>query len=165
MLYLETCGVNFFIPKPDSDSEKIFSHDSDSENFRFAATDSNPNSENFYFLTPTPIPENSEILLSKRATSDTIVERLFSASKNTTSEKRTNLGSEKNQPKVILTKNLTLLKELFCENRRKRTISMSSTATASAADSISISTMPKQSKFDDEDNYSTLDDAEIFLDS
>ena len=62
-------------------------------------------------------------------------------------------------------KNLTLLKELFCENRRKRTISMSSTATASSEDSISISTMPKQSKFDDEDNYSTLDDAEIFLDS
>ena len=42
---------------------------------------------------------------------------------------------------------------------------MSSTATASSEDSISISTMTKQSKFDDEDNYNTLDDAEIFLDS
>ena len=42
---------------------------------------------------------------------------------------------------------------------------MSSTATAASADSISISTMLKQSKFDDDDNYSTLDDAEIFLDS
>ena len=61
---VETCGVNFFIPKPDSDSEKIFSHDSgsDSENFRFAASDFNPDSENFYFLTPTPTPENSEKL-------------------------------------------------------------------------------------------------------
>ena len=42
---------------------------------------------------------------------------------------------------------------------------MSSTATVSSEDSISIPTMPKQSTFDDEDDYSTLDDAEIFLDS
>jgi hypothetical protein len=93
--------------------------------------------------------------------SNTIVERLFLASKNTVTEKRTNLGTEKINQLLFLQKNFTLLKQLFHENRRKRTISMSPATTVSSEDSTC--TMPKQSRIEDEDNYSTSDDIEIYF--
>lgn len=98
--------------------------------------------------------------------SNTIAERLFSTSKNIISEKRTNLGSEKVNQLLFLQKNLTMLKQLFNENenRRKRTISMSSTNTVSSEDSTSTCTTPKQSKFDDDENYNTLGYSDIFID-
>ena len=94
--------------------------------------------------------------------SNTIIERLFSAAKNTVSDKRINLGSEKLNQLLFIQKNYTSLKRLFHENKRKRAISMSSTTTASSEDPSCI--MPKQSRFDDEDNYSASDDFEIFFD-
>jgi hypothetical protein len=78
--------------------------------------------------------------------SNTVVERLFSASKNLISEKRTNLASEKINQLLFLQKNYKLLKQLLLESRRKRTISMSSTTTISSEDSTC--TVPKQPKID-----------------
>ena len=94
--------------------------------------------------------------------SNTIVERLFSAAKNTVDEKRTNLGSEKINQLLFLQKNLTLLKQIFHEKRRKRTISMSSTTTVSSEESSC--TMSKQPRTDDEDNCSTSEDIEMLFD-
>jgi hypothetical protein len=94
--------------------------------------------------------------------SNTIVERLFSASKNTVTEKRTNLGSEKINQLLFLQKNFALLKQLSHENRRKRTISMSSTNTILSEDSTC--TMPKQPRIEDEISYSTSDGIEIYFD-
>ena len=67
-------------------------------------------------------------------TSNTIIERLFSAAKNTVSDKRINLGSEKPNQLLFIQKNYTSLKQLFHENKRKRIISISSTTTASSED-------------------------------
>ncbi|CAF1542534.1 unnamed protein product [Adineta ricciae] len=94
--------------------------------------------------------------------SNTIIERLFSAAKNTVDGKRTNLGSEKINQLLFLQKNLSTLKQLFQEKRRKRTVSMSSTTTMSSEDSSY--TMAKRARIDDEDNYSSTDDIETFLD-
>ncbi|CAF1474534.1 unnamed protein product [Rotaria sordida] len=94
--------------------------------------------------------------------SNTIIERLFSASKSTITEKRTNLASEKLNQLLFLQKNLILLKQLSQENKRKRTISMSSTNTMSSEDSTC--TMPKLSRIDDDNNYSSSDDIEILFD-
>ncbi len=94
--------------------------------------------------------------------SNTSIERLFSAAKNTVNENRTNLGSERINQLLFLQNNLTVLKQLFHESRRKRTISMSSTTTVSSEDSSCK--MPKQSRIDDEDTDSTSDEIEIFFD-
>jgi hypothetical protein len=94
--------------------------------------------------------------------SNTVIERLFSASKNTVSEKRTSLGSERINQLLFLQKNFTTLKGLFNANRRKRTVSMSSITTVSSEDSTC--TTPKQARIDEEDNYDASEDIEIFLD-
>jgi hypothetical protein len=94
--------------------------------------------------------------------SNTIVERLFSASKNTINEKRTSLACEKINQLIFLQKNFTLLKQLYNENRRKRTISISSTTTVSSEDSTC--TMPKQSRIEDEISDLTSDDIELYFD-
>jgi hypothetical protein len=94
--------------------------------------------------------------------SNTIIERLFSASKNTVTEKRTNLASEKINQLLFLQKNYALLKQLFHENKRKRTISMSSTTTMSSEDSTC--TMPKQPRMEDEDSFNITDDIDISFD-
>lgn len=94
--------------------------------------------------------------------SNTVIERLFSAAKNTVDHKRTNLGSERINQLLFLQKNFSVLKQLFHEKGRKRTVSMTSTTTTSSEDSLC--TMSKQSRTDDEDNYNNSDDIEMFLD-
>ena len=93
--------------------------------------------------------------------SNTIIEKLFSAAKNTVNHKRINLGPEKLNQLLFIQKNYTSLKQPFHENKRKRIISVSSTTTALSEDPSCI--MPKQSRFDDADNYSASDDFEIFF--
>ena len=63
---------------------------------------------------------------------------------------------------MFLQKNLETLKQLKIDNRRKRTISMSSTTTASSEESTC--TIPKQQRLDIETSSSDFDDTEIFLD-
>jgi hypothetical protein len=94
--------------------------------------------------------------------SNTIVERLFSASKTVVSEKRTRLDSEKVNQFLFLQKNLNTLKNLINDTNRKRTISMSSTTTTSSEDSTC--TIPKQQRLAAEESNSDSDDIEIFLD-
>jgi len=94
--------------------------------------------------------------------SNTIVERLFSASKNTISEKRTNLASVKVNQLLFLQKNFALLKQLCSESRRKRTISMSSTTTISSEDSMC--TIPKQSRLEEDISDVVSDEIDFFFD-
>lgn len=94
--------------------------------------------------------------------SNTVIERLFSASKNVVTEKRTRLGSEKINELLFLQKNLIILKNLVDNNSRKRTISMSSTTASSCEESTC--TIPKQQRLEVDTSFSDSDDAEIFLD-
>jgi len=96
--------------------------------------------------------------------SNTVVERLFSASKNTISDKRTNLGCDKINQLLFLQKNFTVLKQLSNKTQRKRTISISSTTTMSSEDSTC--TMPKRSKLELDQESMEIDseDIEFFSD-
>ncbi|CAF4404195.1 unnamed protein product, partial [Rotaria magnacalcarata] len=94
--------------------------------------------------------------------SNTIIERLFSSSKNVVIEKRTRLGASKINELLFLQKNLNTLKELINNNNRKRTLSMSSTTTASS-DESSYNTA-KQQRLDTDESFNNFDNMEVFLD-
>jgi hypothetical protein len=94
--------------------------------------------------------------------SNTIVERLFSSSKNVVTEKRTRLGASKINELLFLQKNLNTLKELINNNNRKRTLSMSSTTTASSDESSY--TTAKQQRLDTDESLNDFDNIEVFLD-
>ncbi len=94
--------------------------------------------------------------------SNTIIERLFSASKNVVTEKRTRLGASKINELLFLQKNLNTLKELINNNDRKRTLSMSSTTTASSDESSY--TTAKQQRLDTDESLNDFDNMEVFLD-
>ena len=92
--------------------------------------------------------------------SNTVIERLFSASKNTVSDKRTSLSGEKINKLLFLQKNFSTLRELRDETSRKRTDSMSSMTTISSEGSMC--TAAKQRRLDDEDSYSNSDGDVLF---
>ncbi|CAF4515924.1 unnamed protein product [Rotaria sp. Silwood2] len=94
--------------------------------------------------------------------SNTIIERLFSSSKNVVTEKRTRLSASKINELLFLQKNLNTLKELINNNNRKRTLSMSSTTTASSDESSY--TTAKQQRLDTDESLNDFDNMEVFLD-
>lgn len=89
--------------------------------------------------------------------SNTTIERLFSSSKNMVNEKRTRLASEKVNQLLFLQKNFKNLKSLTSINKRKRTLSASSSTTSSSDLGCSIS---KQRRVDESD-FSDSDDIEF----
>jgi hypothetical protein len=96
--------------------------------------------------------------------SNTMIERLFSASKNVVTAKRTSLDCEKVNQLLFLQKNLHQLKQFECDPSRKRNASTSSANTVSAEESFC--TIPKQQRLNTDDSYgdSTSTDADILLD-
>ena len=92
--------------------------------------------------------------------SNTVIERLFSALKNTVSDKRMSLGDEKINKLLFLQKNFSTLRELRDETSTKRTYSMSSMTTISSEGSMC--TAAKQQRLDDEDSYSNSDGDVLF---
>ncbi|CAF1638254.1 unnamed protein product [Adineta ricciae] len=91
--------------------------------------------------------------------SNTIVERLFSSSKNVVTEKRTRLGASKINELLFLRKNLNTLKQLINNSNRKRTLSMSSTITTSSDDSSA-----KQQRLDTDESLIDCDNMKVFSD-
>jgi hypothetical protein len=89
--------------------------------------------------------------------SNTTIERLFSSSKNMMNEKQTLLASEKINQLLFLQKNFNNLKKLKSINKRKRTLSASSSTTSSSDFGCSIS---KKRRVDDSD-FSDSDDIEF----
>ena len=93
--------------------------------------------------------------------SNTIIERLFSSSKNVMTEKRTRLGASKINELLFLQKHLNILKELINNNNQKRTLSMSSTITASS-DESSYATA-KQQRLDSDESLNDFDNMKVFF--
>lgn len=96
--------------------------------------------------------------------SNTMIERIFSASKNVVTAKRTSLDCEKLNQLLFLQKNLHQLKQFECDASRKRNTLTSSTNTVSSEEFLC--TIPKQQRLNTDDSYddSTSTDADILLD-
>lgn len=95
--------------------------------------------------------------------SNTIIERLFSAAKNTVTEKRTRLDCDKINEILFLQKNLKNLKQLSNKNiARKRTLPISSSDTVSCEDPAC--TAPKVACIDVEDDVDDFNDDECCFD-
>ncbi len=100
---------------------------------------------------------------------NTIIERLFSSSKNTITDKRTSLGTEKVNKLLFLQKNLNLLKQIdqqstnevsTAANKRKMTLHASCTTLYDNQESVVTATVTKKVKMNDDDILLCEDDQE-----
>ncbi|CAF4019943.1 unnamed protein product [Rotaria sp. Silwood1] len=94
--------------------------------------------------------------------SNTSVERQFSACKNTFTDKRTKLGSEKLNKLIFLKKNMNILKEKFSVAFTETSDSLN---TKRKCDTIILNDEPLQKKNKETNVFDNQDGNECFLDS